>query len=350
MLDAAFVASAVLAAPAIAALTGLVYVSSLERGLLPSELAVAGSVEALRLRGWAEPPAWSTLALEAPRRRWAAPAEVARQDEECAELLTSSSSDDAARVRSCSGPGSAWLYAAVATGEARPDDPPPDPSQVSGPALERFSANALHVEDRDAGRLMRFRLGLAVGRAGPCGRRTTMPSAKKAECDVAECSPKHLVTCPCGGWVRARHDRLARQLQLLALEIPGTEVDWVPVTPEWPQEGGEPGQPDLLIRVPGWAPDARATTPGAAAMDVEGRKRAKYPVWRDRVRASPHDFCPFVLEAYGWFGGETADLLRRLVRRSAMDRGLAESAELRRWTEVLSVQLALEQSRILAHD
>ena len=186
-----------------------------------------------------------------------------------------------------------------------------------------------------------------------------MPSAKKAECDVAECSRKHLVTCPSGGWVRARHDRLARQLQLLDLEIPGAVVEGVPVTPEWPQEGGEPGPPDLPIRVPGWTPlfvdvavafpDARATTPGAAAMDVEGRKRGKYPVWRDRVRASPHDFCPFVLEANGWSGGETADLLRRLVRRSAMDRGLAESAELRRWTEVLSVQLALKQSRILAH-
>jgi hypothetical protein len=145
------------------------------------------------------------------------------------------------------------------------------------------------------------------------------------------------------------------------LEIPGAEVDWVPTTPDWPQEEGEPGQPDLLLRVPGWAPtyvdvglavtypSRTSSTPGARALHVESGKRAKYPVWKDRVRVSPDAFHPFVLEAYGWFGGDTADFLRRLVRRSASARGLSESAELRRWTEVLTVTLALEQSRILAH-
>ena len=236
-------------------------------------------------------------------------------DEAAADLLSALvQRGDAARLRSCSGPGSDWLYAALSTGDAWPDDPPAAQRTLSGPWLARRSdSDSLHVHDRDAALLMRLRLGLPVGRLGVCGRSTSDKLAKKASC-AEQCTPRHLLVCPCGGWVRARHDRVARQLQLLALEIAGASVDWEPAAPDWPQEGGEPGQPDLVIRVPGWrvihvdvaiAVPSESGPPGAAALDKEGRKRAKYPSWIDRVKRRPLDFAPCVLESYGWLGGDT---------------------------------------------
>ena len=72
-----------------------------------------------------------------------------------------------------------------------------------------------------------------------------VPPADEPPRALHAASPGHL---PVGGWTRLRHDRIARQLQLLVLEI--SEVEWIPITPEWPQEGGEPCQPDLLVRIP----------------------------------------------------------------------------------------------------
>ena len=89
-------------------------------------------------------------------------------------------------------------------------------------------------------------------------------------------------------------------------------------------------------------------TPGAAARYEELDKEARYETWRDLVRvAAGREFCPLVLEHYGLFGGRAAELVSRLAARAAKDRGVSEKRECRRWVELLSARLALDQAEIL---
>ena len=145
-------------------------------------------------------------------------------------------------------------------------------------------------------------------------------------------------------------------LRLLCLEIEGATVDWVPHNAEWEQENGEPGEPDLLVRVPGW-PDLYIDvtvvspapgSPGIAAADAESDKERKYPAWKAKTKASVDDFQPAAWEAYGRAGPTTELLIARLAERCASDRRLPASPEITRWRELLSACVMIEQARLLA--
>ena len=162
------------------------------------------------------------------------------------------------------------------------------------------------------------------------------------------------MTCPCGPWSITRHNRLARLLQLLILEIPGASVRWTPRTAFWPR-GTESGEPDLRVDIPGCRTlyiDVAivfpySSSPGRAAQNKEGEKERAYPVWCNRARVAVEDFSPFVFEAFGRCGEASARTLRRLATKSAQARGLNTRAEISRWYSMLSLRLALDQADIL---
>ena len=223
---------------------------------------------------------------------------------------------------------------------------------VEGPAI--IAADCLTVPDEEAKALARFRLGL-FRRGGPCRRKTSDPKARKRFCDCRDATARHRVTCPCGSWAIKRHNRLARLLQLLVLEIPGATVRWTPRTAFW-QRGTEAGEPDLKIDIPGRGPlfvDVAVVYPygqaGRAAQAKEGTKVAAYPVWADAARVAQADFSPFVFEAFGRCGEKTWRTIRRLAVLSATARGLSPAEECRRWIALLGLRLALDQAEILIH-
>ena len=129
----------------------------------------------------------------------------------------------------------------------------------------------------------------------------------------------------------------------------------MPKVEGWRQENGEPGEPDLLVRIPGWKEFYLDVTvvfptagkPGAAARRAEGEKKRKYPVWLDGVKQCRLDFYPVAFEAFGRLGEDASFILRKLALRSAADRDLEDSAEVHKWREILGLRLQLEQANIL---
>ena len=121
------------------------------------------------------------------------------------------------------------------------------------------------------------------------------------------------------------------------------------------QDGGDPGEPDLKVQVPGWSPlcvDVAIVWPhsskaGRAAAIAEREKEMKYRVWRDQARVTATDFSPLVLESFGRFGAQSSQLVRRLATRAALDRGGSSKLEGRRWIELLGVALTQAQAEIL---
>jgi hypothetical protein len=222
---------------------------------------------------------------------------------------------------------------------------------TEGPPVHEV--DALVVSDEAAKALMRFRLGLFY-RGGRCGRKTSDPKAKKKYCDCTDKTARHQVTCPCGPWSINRHNRLARLLQLLILEIPGASVRWTPRTAFWPR-GTESGEPDLRVDIAGWQTlyiDVAivfpySSTAGRAAQLKEQEKINAYPVWCNRARVAVAAFSPMVFEAFGRCGKSSWRTIRRLAARSADDRGLSPQAEIKRWISMLSLRLALDQADIL---
>ena len=112
---------------------------------------------------------------------------------------------------------------------------------VHGPQLkdalrrsDRPGVDSFVFPDAEAIALVRFRLGLSVG-GGRCGRVSSDPTAKppNKRCTCADATARHRVTCPFGPWAIWRHNRLARLLQELVLEIPGATVRWTPRTAFW---------------------------------------------------------------------------------------------------------------------
>ena len=205
--------------------------------------------------------------------------------------------------------------------------------------------------------MVRFRLGLHVGRADRCARAATDPRSKHRECPsqltgTGRARTLHALQCPYGARPRIRHDRVARLLQLLCLEIEGCEVEWLP-RPKgiWLGDDGEPSEPDLAIRVPGWPVlyvDVAVVSPGLAAK-WEGRKRASYPVWLERRRRVAGDFSPIVFDYYGAIGEQSLGTIAKLARRSAAHLGRAGAAETERWIELLATRVQLENAAILLH-
>ena len=70
-------------------------------------------------------------------------------------------------------------------------------------------------------------------------------------------------------------------------------------------------------------------------------------MWCDFVRVAPVDFAPLVFEAFGRVGESALRVIRRLAARSALDRALPPQREQRRWLELLTLRLQLDQAGIL---
>lgn len=296
------------------------------------------------------------------QRRWGANAFTAFRDHELQlEQIERASQDPnaAARVESGSGPGAAWLGSTADFGEDAVDTAPG--AIVHGPrlkdALRRSSRprpETVAIPDAEAKALVRFRLGLFRG-GGRCGRVTSDPHARRRICDCVDATARHRVQCPCGPWAIWRHNRLARLLQLLILEIPGTSVRWTPRTAFW-QRGTEAGEPDLRVDAPEWAQPLYidvavafpySKSPGRAAKRVESDKEAAYPVWAAEARVRAVDFSPCVVEAFGRFGPRSAALIRDLAGQNAAAWGLTPGVEVRRWFSLLSRRLLIDQADIL---
>ena len=321
----------------------------------PYERAVMAAVDLITdVPDGPEPPSWAALALgrAAGTKHWGARAFEVRREKEL-ELDQISRAADctaaAARVESCSGPGASWFTAAAGIAADVIELAPG--AITEGPRVHE--ADGLVVSDEAAKALMRFRLGL-FHRGGRCGRKTSDPKAKKKYCDCTNKTARHQVTCPCGPWSIKRHNRLARLLQLLILEIPGAAVRWTPRTAFWPR-GTESGEPDLRVDIVGWQTlyiDVAivcpySSAPGRSAQLKEQEKINAYPVWCNRARVAVASFSPMVFEAFGRCGKSSWGTIRRLAVRSAEDRGLSPKAEIKRWISMLSLRLALDQADIL---
>ena len=348
-LDAQFVGAAVLVCSTVRMATKIGFMTE-SRPALPCEDAIRRAVDRLVEQDVAKAPEWEEIVT--PQKKWGVSVAAAIADLAKEQQLDEMTIEEGRRLESCSGRGAAWLRAKAATEDVSVDMFPTD--EIEGPVLTRFDGSSLQVTD-DAAIIMRhLRLGLPVGRRGKCGRKSLTADAARDECPE-DCSTKHILTCPFGPWMRARHDRLARQLQLLILEIPGAEVEWVPHAPQWPKETGEPGEPDLLVRIPGWRDlylDVTvvypiAGVPGAAARKAECRKHRSYPAWAAGIRRTNCDFAPVAFETYGRIGPDTLQILRRLATRSAGERDCLETMEVRRWREILGLRLQLENANIL---
>ncbi len=211
------------------------------------------------------------------------------------------------------------------------------------------------ASDQAAVSIVRMRLGLPVGRQEHCGRPRTDPRSVHPRCpSLLEAGIRrtwHNLACPYGGLPRKRHDRVCRLLQLLCMEIPGCEVEWLPRPDCWLGEGGEPAEPDLAVSVPGWPVlyiDVAIVSAGAAET-WEARKRGSYPAWRQRRKRVVGDFSPMVFEHYGRVGPQSLATLHRLARRSATAAGRTPSGEPERWLELLAMRVQLEQAEMIAN-
>lgn len=354
-LNISLVSSAVLTIAGVRSATGLAHMGTNERDLLPCEQEIQAAANDIAGKDWKNVPLWECLAGRMPSRGWGHSASRALAAQSTAQLKADLADDASAlaRLRSCSGPGS-WILASSATGDAR--EPRITEFELDGPPQSYLHPASLNVGDDEFVACCRMRLGLRCGgRTGTCNRKTSTRGARKLVClePLAGAIPKHALTCPCGPWARKRHDCVARELQRLILEIEGAAVSWVPKVEGWPQAGGAPGEPDLVVHVPGWRAlylDVAIVWPsgaGDAAKEAEAEKVAKYPVWIQRSRSRSCDFEPAVFEAYGRAGPKSAAIIRKLAARCALDHGLRESSEIRRWRETLSTRLAVEQARII---
>jgi len=359
-LEVQYVSAALLVAPVVRALTGLPFLVRSRDHSTPSERSIWSSADQLAARGCA-PPAWGDATEGGKAWSKAAREHLAVAREE--QVFDGLDDDDAARMESCSGPSAgAWVHGRALVGSV--DLEPElvtDPGAFRGPPPCLKAATGLRSCDADARRLVRLRLGMpTVAPRATCGRRAATPGIIPAACPIAPSSQLraswHALSCQYGADIRRRHDRVASLLRLLILEIAGATVDWLPHSDEWRQDDGEPGEPDLLARVPGWedmyidvtvvAPKQGA--PGQGASDAECTKERKYPAWRDRVKASVHEFQAAAWEHYGRAGQTTELLIARLATRCAHDRGFAPSGEVTRWRELLAACLMGEQAHILA--
>ena len=353
-LEANFVDGALSAAPHIAAATGAGPMM-LAPDLTAFELALEASAAHVVEASGCEPPSWLARAAGiVAHRRWGAEAvQAMREKARHLQQLHRKHCGvgHAARVDSCSGPGAGWFMASAAAGGAEllaTEAPKGPPLRVDG----------LELSDAEERALVHYRLGL-FERPGGCRRESKDPRKKPADrrCKKrgdASVSAHHLSYCPFGGWTIMRHNKLARLLQLLVLEIAGADVRWTPRTGHW-RRGKEDAEPDLRIDIPGWRTlyvDVAVVvptsgTPGCAAYAEEREKELAYPLWVKKARVVNCDFSPFVVETFGRFGERARLLIGRLAAQAAKERGASVSAEIARWQQLLSLRLMKDQADLL---
>ena len=353
-LEANFVDGALSAAPHTAAATG-VGPMLLAPDHTAFELALEASVAHVAAASGCEPPSWLARAAgnDAHRRWGAQAAQMQREKRRHLEQLRRkrSGAGHAARVDSCSGPGAGWMMAPAAVGGAEllaTEAPKGPPLQVDG----------LELSDAEERALALHRLGL-YKRPGGCRRESKDPRKKPKDrfCKKrrdAHVTGHHLSFCPFGGWTIMRHNKLARLLQLLVLEIAGADVRWTPRTGHW-RRGKDSAEPDLRIDVPGWRTlyvDVAVVvptdgTPGCGAYAEEREKELAYPLWKAAARVVNCDFSPFVVETFGRFGECARLLIGRLATKAAKERGASVPAEIARWQQLLSLRLMKDQADLL---
>ena len=347
-LEASFVGSAELVAPAVRALTGRAFLQSAAGGGTALERECWEAAEHLSRAGYAAVPEW------AGEPHWAKRA--SRAIDECREdeLWDAGDDHDRRRLDSCAGPGAGWLRLRAGTGSTGAEL---DAASSPDPPAKRALVQVLSTRatDEEATAAVRLRLGLPVGRQEPCARRATDPRSIHPRCpeglETGVARTWHTLLCPYGGLTRRRHDRVCRLLQLLCMEIPGCDVEWLPQTPCWPGDGGEPGEPDLAVYVPGWPVLYIDVTIVAAgyAEKAEGRKRGTYPAWLERRKRVVGNFSPVAFEHYGRVGPQSLATIQKLARRSATAAGRAPTGEPERWLELLAMRVQLEQAEVIAN-
>ncbi len=69
--------------------------------------------------------------------------------------------------------------------------------------------------------------------------------------------------------------------------------------------------------------------------------------WGQGRRICVPDFSPLVFELYGKIGEQSLGTITKLARASATRRGLSANTEVRRWLELLSTRVQLENARVL---
>jgi hypothetical protein len=278
-------------------------------------------------------------------------------------LMEKLAPEEKKRLESCSGHGSAWLRGSAATGQVQ-EDLEVEMARAREPrggwALprERLEASTLRVDDDKAVAMMRFRLGLETGRGkdgSVCGlkARTTGRKCTERRTDA------HALECPNRGWLRNRHDNFAGLLMVLILCIPGSVVKWVPKDSQW-RRGGEPGEPDLRLLIPGCRAeyvDVTCIKPkltrngvaqaGCGAKAAEAVKHSAYPGWLLFKCLQNDRFTPCAIEHYGRLGTCAEGLIKRLAGRCAQDFGIPQSPEVARWREMLSLRIQLDNARII---
>ena len=279
-------------------------------------------------------PDWEACAARPSRRRQAALSR-ARVSSVRDRLLAALPEAEAARVRSCGGPGAgAWLVC--------PASEVAETELFDGP----FSFGA------------RWRFGLDTSEVGSrcqigCQRRGGQP------CGAAvDSRGDHAAICKCGGYKTIRHSRIVATLRRILREsgaaVSPTEV---PVH-GWRRADGTGARLDVAY----WADGSRhyvdvtirhpraqkyraraALVDGAAAAEAERNKRARYPASADAGLSAVE---PFVLESFGRLGPAALQLLGDARQRVAERRGarsVTRDGVAHRWFALLQSQLLQAQ-------
>ena len=338
-----YVASAALAAPPVAAATGLLVGSSLveEQAVVhPSEHILANSVHLLAGAGIPAPD----FAEGGPREADVFLSAAAtcfgefHRSTLMARFGAANDTESQARLLSCGGIGAQWLA-------TLPTNP------------------RLCFEDRDFVAVLRFRLGLDTFSEGRCPHVNRDGVQCTQQCDSLG---RHLFKCQTGGgWIMA-HDSVLLDYGYLVDGpdgIPGAEADWKPHVEAWPRTTRDaeadvgfyrlPGMRDTYVdgvisySDPATYPGCEST-PGHVAELKKRDKHREHPVFDARLRRRvPFDFVALSFERHGRWANETVSFTKKLACCRALAAGLEPADEICRWYAVISCSIQRTNAKIL---
>ena len=243
-----------------------------------------------------------------------------------------------------------WLAMRVATGNWSPmEEAVTEAAEAPLDGWKSWWKEAadLHLDDAEAAAAVRLWCGLRVAPpASACMRSITESYAHRrpqaAKVCPADASNEHSLTCPRGPWAGRRHDNLCRLLQGLA-RAAGVGVVWRPKVAEWPQKGGEDGEPDLECSWGGTQAVMVDLTVTDSEVTRAGAKELKYPTFVGGRRTSARSFVAFVVSHAGGLGRDAEALLAAWAKAFAQSEGMPKGAVLRWWRELFSVRLVKDQ-------
>ena len=118
---------------------------------------------------------------------------------------------------------------------------------------------------------------------------------------------------------------------------------WRPRVAEWPQLGGERGEPDLECS---WGGTQAVMVDLTVSDDENGRARAKefkYPTFVGGRRTSARSFVAFVVSHSGGLGRDAEALLATWAKSFSSHEVMVKGEVLRLWRDLLSVRLMKDQ-------